>query len=616
MRSRLPRAAHTAPAPHSRSRKLRPTLTALALACLLGAVALVSAAFAGGVAVTLDGAFDDWTSAAQDTSDPSGDDGVSGIDFTRLELAHDQDWLFLRFDTTVEVQPDEQQDIVLYLDTDMNAGTGYAIGGIGADLVWELGQRSGTFYTPSARAIDHQTLGLVISPTVGSVEFEMGLRRDAMPAGSPLFPGNSFRMILRDRASGGDYLPDAGSVNYSFDASDFPVSSIPLELQDSADLRVTSYNIQGDGLFDTNPTHQAALQRIFQAIDSPIWVIAEVWNHTATDVKNKVESFLPSGPGESWYATGGDGGNVIVSRFPLIQSWFVSPGDRILGCLLDTEAAWGSQILVVAHHWSCCTADDNRQRQADATIDFVRDAMTPGGSITLAEGTPIVHAGDFNLVGWAQQLVTMVTGDIQDTGSYGSPFPPDWDGSDQSFSLARHTDQRTAYTWSTDYSSFYPGLLDYLFYTDSVVELAHGYVLDTRTMLPSKLIEYGLQYNDSPDASDHCPRVSDLALITGVDAPPQLARGAKLLPNVPNPFNPRTTLRFSLGQTARVQLEIVDARGRAVRLLLDTPMGAGDHERIWDGRDDAGGAVASGVYRVMLRVDGHTMDSRPVVLVR
>jgi hypothetical protein len=573
-------------------------------------------ASAGGVEVTLDGLFEDWTAAAQGTDDPSGDDGSSGIDFTRLELSHDQDWLFLRFDTTVEIQPDEQQDIVFYLDTDMNASTGYSIQGIGADLVWELGQRDGTFYTPSGQSIYHQELGLVISPTAGSTEFEMGLRRDATPAGDPLFPGNSLRMVLRDRASSGDYLPDSGSVSYSFDGSSFPIASVPLELQDSAHLRVASYNIQGDGLFDNDPTRQAALERLFQAIDAPIWIINEVWDHNGSDVADVIEGYLPSGPSESWYWVDGDGGNVIVSRYPALFSWYVSPGDRITAALLDTNGDWGSNVLLVAHHWSCCTADANRQRQADATIDFLRDALSPGGTITLDEGTPIIHGGDFNLVGWGQQLRTMVTGDIQNTGSYGPAFPPDWDGSDQDYSRARHSDRRVIYTWARSTSSFYPGLLDFLFYTDSVVDVAHGYVLDTRTMHPATLATYGLQEDDTPDGSDHAPRVGDFALITDVDAPPSLAPGASLLPNVPNPFNPRTTLHFTTDSPARVQLEIVDVRGRVVQRLLDEHVDAGDHSLIWDGRDAEGRAVASGVYRVMLKLEGESVDSQPVVLVR
>ena len=66
--------------------------------------------------------------------------------------------------------------------------------------------------------------------------------------------------------------------------------------------RVAIYNIRGDGLFDNDPGRQAALERIFQAIDAPVWIISEVWDHSANEVRDQVEVLLPSGPGESWSA--------------------------------------------------------------------------------------------------------------------------------------------------------------------------------------------------------------------------------------------------------------------------------------------------------------------------
>lgn len=579
-------------------------------------LSLVPAAGAGALPITPDGQFDDWTAAAQESLDPGGDGGSSGIDFTHLEIAHDQDWVFLRFDTTVEVQPDEQEDIRFYLDTDMNAATGYSINGIGADLVWELGQRSGTFYTPSPQSIDHPDIGLVIAPTVSATEFELALRRDAVPAGGqPLFPGNDFRMVITDNASGGDRLPDSGAVSYTLDATDFPIATIPLE-QTPSTIRVAGYNVQSDGLFDSGSAHQTALEKIFSTVDAQVWVICEVWNHTAEEVRQVVEGYLPSGSGEDWYAVKLDSGNVIVSRFPILQSWEVSPGDRITAALLDARPTWDSDLMIIANHWSCCTADANRQQQADATVAFLRDAMTPGGTLDLASNTPVILAGDFNLVGWRQQLDTLVSGDIQDEGSYGSDFPPDWGNGSLSYALSRHPDARLVYTWRQDSSSFYPGILDYLFYTPSVITLDHGYVLETRTMTSTTLATHGLSANTTPDASDHAPRVGDFTLNSATASPPALARAARLLPNVPNPFNPRTTLRFSLARKEHMRLEIVDPKGRRVRTLVDAALPAGDHEIVWNGTDDGGRAVASGVYRMVLIGNDGTRQSRPMVLVR
>lgn len=66
--------------------------------------------------------------------------------------------------------------------------------------------------------------------------------------------------------------------------------------------------------------------------------------------------------------------------------------------------------------------------------------------------------------------------------------------------------------------------------------------------------------------------------------------------NVPNPFNPRTTLRFNVPEPGRVNLRVFDARGRLVATLVDAVRDAGFHQVVWDGRDASGGKVASGVY--------------------
>jgi hypothetical protein len=68
----------------------------------------------------------------------------------------------------------------------------------------------------------------------------------------------------------------------------------------------------------------------------------------------------------------------------------------------------------------------------------------------------------------------------------------------------------------------------------------------------------------------------------------------------PNPFNPRVELSFRLGQAGPVRLEIFSARGEKVRTLLSRSLPAGPFTAFWEGEDDAGGAVASGVYLVRL----------------
>jgi hypothetical protein len=65
---------------------------------------------------------------------------------------------------------------------------------------------------------------------------------------------------------------------------------------------------------------------------------------------------------------------------------------------------------------------------------------------------------------------------------------------------------------------------------------------------------------------------------------------------VPNPFNPRTSLRFELARPVQVNVDVFDVRGRRVRQLFHGRLEAGPQAVVWDGRDDAGRALPSGVY--------------------
>ncbi len=80
--------------------------------------------------------------------------------------------------------------------------------------------------------------------------------------------------------------------------------------------------------------------------------------------------------------------------------------------------------------------------------------------------------------------------------------------------------------------------------------------------------------------------------------------------NCPNPFNPRTSLRFDLPQAGYVRLSVFDVAGRVVRTLVDEGMSQGSHEVAWDGLDSAGRAVGSGTYLARLSFGGRVETVR------
>ena len=89
----------------------------------------------------------------------------------------------------------------------------------------------------------------------------------------------------------------------------------------------------------------------------------------------------------------------------------------------------------------------------------------------------------------------------------------------------------------------------------------------------------------------------------------------RLLPNRPNPFNPRTEIRFELARSGSPNVAVFDVRGRKVRdLLSDQPLAAGVHTLVWDGRDDAGRDVASGLYVCRVEDGGQRLERKMTLL--
>ncbi|MGD9546348.1 MAG: FlgD immunoglobulin-like domain containing protein [Candidatus Krumholzibacteriia bacterium] len=90
--------------------------------------------------------------------------------------------------------------------------------------------------------------------------------------------------------------------------------------------------------------------------------------------------------------------------------------------------------------------------------------------------------------------------------------------------------------------------------------------------------------------------------VTGAPDGDAVPRVTTLAQNYPNPFNPHTWIDFTLPATGPATLRIYDERGRLVRTLVDEGvLGAGAHHLRWDGADDGGTPVASGVYHYVLK---------------
>lgn len=86
-----------------------------------------------------------------------------------------------------------------------------------------------------------------------------------------------------------------------------------------------------------------------------------------------------------------------------------------------------------------------------------------------------------------------------------------------------------------------------------------------------------------------------------------------LQPNYPNPFNPSTTLAFYLPKTGEASLEIYNLKGQKVKTLLKGMITAGKHSLVWNGKDESGQAVASGVYFGILKSDEERKSTKMIL---
>lgn len=299
-----------------------------------------------------------------------------------------------------------------------------------------------------------------------------------------------------------------------------------LDRDDASDLRVATYNVFNDSIFFERPTKFA---RMAAAIDADVWAFQEMYSHTPAQVKTLMDTVQPLGTPNGWYISKNNfNEHTIASKYPLSMaaSNTTPAGYRAVAmALIDLPAAtFGSADLYMMNaHYRCCGDEFNdpeRQKQSDAFVNWMRDARTPGGSINLPAGTAMMVLGDLNIVGGPQPLTTLLDGNIQNNALYGVDSAPDWDGSLNAQVMARHNQTGSdLWTWRDDTMIYDPGRLDYITYTDSVLELRKSFVLNTVTMTPADRAAAGLQtydsiYDNVGSVYDHLPVIADFTVAT------------------------------------------------------------------------------------------------------
>lgn len=555
--------------------------------------------------IEIDEDFSDWDDIPTFYQDATGDNPGTSIDFKALKITNDDTYLYLYLEVGAEINLQQDNSISLLIDLDSNSETGEPYLGIGYELIFNFGQRNGQYYNPNENSFNSYDIGLVAAPTVTSTVFELKINRNAELEGDQLFSEQSFDFLIRSASSNGDLLPDNGSstLSYTFDNElIFAAKPYSLKKNNPSDLRVLTYNVERDNLF--NASTKDNFRRIFQTIEPDIIGLEEVYNNSGQQAAALIEEFLPSEQNQQWYSgdTGND--NLIVSRFPVLKQTSIAGNAAYLLDLGDRE------LLAIVAHPPCCTNDESRQREIDEFMAFIRDSKS-GLEFDIKVNTPIIIMGDMNLVGFSQQYTTMVTGDIVNEGSFGSDFNPDWDETPLEDLKPSNPGLPTTFTWYSASSSFGAGRLDYIVYTGSVLEAKNSFSLHTLEMDPDSLAVYGLERDDTILASDHLPLVGDFTFksLTSSEIDLETPHNFKLFQNFPNPFNPSTVISFQLEKHSKVKLVVFDALGRTIETLFEGNKSIGKHSVTFDAK-----SLPSGLYYYSLTVDGFQTSQKMILL--
>lgn len=152
---------------------------------------------------------------------------------------------------------------------------------------------------------------------------------------------------------------------------------------------------------------------------------------------------------------------------------------------------------------------------------------------------------------------------------------------------------------TTDASGFYS--LFYPIGSHSITASAPGFVSQTVENVIVIFHEtITLDFVLQPKSANHDPQAPVVA--------------TALNGNYPNPFNPETTISYSVKEAGRVKLEVYNLKGQKVRTLVDEEHASGHYKKFFDSRDDRGRKLASGVYLLRMQAPGYHKTTKMILM--
>jgi hypothetical protein len=127
--------------------------------------------------------------------------------------------------------------------------------------------------------------------------------------------------------------------------------------------------------------------------------------------------------------------------------------------------------------------------------------------------------------------------------------------------------------------------------------------------------EFLIAYEDGDSLQNWIVMVEGNGL-TGIKVNPgqQVLESYMLHQNFPNPFNPSTTISYQLTKTEKISIKVYDMLGKEVKTLVNGVVNSGTHTAVWNGTNNAGSQVASGIYLYTLQVGKYKLNKRMTLM--
>lgn len=453
------------------------------------------------VPVTLDGNIEEWPSEAALLADDR-------YIYFRVSV-QDNQW-------TLQAAP---ETLAMLIDVDGSTATGhhgpFPADDLGVDVEIQFSpigpdgrrQNGVAVFALNARGertpISNEIADVSFLPTYASTWYEGRISRNiTLPVGgapAPLAAGRMSGMAV--------LLGDKGQIDGWSDASSLmaPAASTVTALasRSAADLparpvgavRLVTWNVLKNGPMQ-NPEPFA---RVIETLNPDVIMFQEWDDGDEAAVEGWFTAVVRT-PG-AWKTVKGHAGVLLASRHPIapielgrLETPNAEGRPSQIRFVAATVNSPVGELAVASTHLKCCGSKDSpedRQRmdQARAINRAMMNASPTPAALRFI-------AGDMNLVGSRPPLDVLRSG-------------LDADGSDLSVADPFVLGDRTQYTWADRKTTFTPGRLDYVLYSDSTAQIYQSFVLDTRRLGEETLARAGLNRTDT-DVSDHKPIVFDV----------------------------------------------------------------------------------------------------------